>query len=68
MLFEYFCGMRVLALTSCMTERFARNKSLSGSRVHTSCDDDEEWFSNFDMVSFFVGSAPQGRDYWMMKS
>jgi hypothetical protein len=47
-----------------MMELFARNKSLSGSRVHTSCDDDdEEWFSNFDMVSLFVGSAPQGRDY-----
>ncbi len=62
--FEYFCGLRVLALTSCMMELFARNKSLSGSRVHTSCDDDdEEWFSNFDMVSLFVGSAPQGRDY-----
>jgi hypothetical protein len=63
MLFKYFYGMRVLALTSCMMKRFTRNKSLSGSRVHTSCDDDEEWFSNFDMVSLFVGSASQGRDY-----
>jgi len=61
--FEYFCGIRVLALTSCMMEHFPRNKSLSGLRVHTPCDDDKEWFSNFDMVSLFVGSAPQGRDY-----
>jgi hypothetical protein len=46
-----------------MMEHFPRNKSLSGLRVHTPCDDDEEWFANFDMVSLFVGSAPQGRDY-----
>jgi hypothetical protein len=63
MLFEYFYVMRVLALTSCMMEHFARNKSSSGLRVHIPCDDDEEWFANFDMVSLFVGSGPQGRDY-----